>query len=82
MTTKVQQPMIIEHGGHRYERFRRLSSITAGITEGPFYRRPGVNEKDWAYTPDLPYLLGQSKSPSFMHCIQQRDKPTTPRPKA
>lgn len=83
MSTKaVKQPMIIEHGGHRYERFQKLRKLPFGISEGPFYSRPGVNAKDLAFTPDLDYLQGSADKPAFMHCIQQRERPATPRPTA
>ena len=79
-STRVQQPLIIEHGGHRFERVKRLTKISDSISEGPFYKRPGVNPKDWAFLPDYQYLLGRTTTPSFMHCIQQCESPTTPRP--
>ena len=51
-----------------------------GISEGPFYSRRGVNPKDWQFLPDAAFLLGQTTTPAFMHCIQQRADVSTPHP--
>jgi hypothetical protein len=77
----INQPKIIKHSGHIYRLFSPLKYIDGSITEGPFYSRRGVNPKDWAYMPDVAFLLGIVATPSTMHCIQQAANPATPYPK-
>lgn len=77
-----QQPRVIYHRGVRFQLVSRWKRVKPDepITEGPFYGRPGVDHKEWAYTPDAAYLGGQSKTVSTMHCIQQVPAPATPNP--
>ncbi len=80
----MQQPEIILHQGHEYSLHSPVKTVSTSplVTEGPFYARTGVDPADWAYLPDSRFLAGQTDQPAFMHCIQQRQAPLTPRPTA
>ena len=82
MSKPAQQPKTIKHGGQVYTLHLPLKVLANGISEGPYYSRPGVDPADWAFMPDTSYLLGQSTEPSFMHCIQQRPEVKTKHPSA
>jgi hypothetical protein len=77
------QPETLQHDGQTYRLVtpaRRVSEFPQ-TTEGPFYSREGVDPQDWAFMPDARFLAGLSgQVPSFMHTIQQRQNPTSPRP--
>lgn len=76
----VQQPLVIKFGGHVYRRFKKYYVISKLVSQGPFYSRKDINRKDWAFTPDLSFLLGNTNTVLFMHCIQQCAAPKSPHP--
>ena len=76
----IKQPKTIRFGGRVYRRVQEFRQILGPISEGPFYSTPGVDPADWAFMPDVGYLVGATRIPTFMHCIQQSTAPSTPRP--
>ena len=78
----VHQPTTVVCAGVTYTLVSPFRAITEDppVSEGPFYGRPGVDPRDWAFTPDARFLGGLCTEPSFMHCIQQCAAPSTPRP--
>ena len=85
----MNQPKQIVFAGVRYTLISPVKDLGNGISEGPFYSKPGVDPADWAYTPDAGFLAGPATGPdreptvpSKMHCIQQRAAPATPNPSA
>jgi hypothetical protein len=75
----IHQPSKLKFDGVTYTRVSPLKVVSDTISEGPFYKRPGVDPRDWAYLPDAGFLATGS-GPTFMHCIQQRATPRTPHP--
>lgn len=77
---KINQPETIRFNRRKYTLISPLRKIDDAITEGPFYRRAGVNPEDWAFMPDVSFLIGRTEKPAFMHCIQQSPTPKSKRP--
>ena len=76
----MNQPQTIVFQRRKYKLATPHKDLGNGISEGPFYSRRGVNPKDWQFLPDAAFLLGQTTTPAFMHCIQQRADVSTPHP--
>ncbi len=74
------QPKIITFQRRKYTLVQPHKEIGNGISEGPFYKRRGVDPQDWMFLPDAAYLLGTTDVPSFMYVIQQRRNVETERP--
>lgn len=79
-TPRLVAPKHLMFRGFKYTLVQQLKDHGNGISEGPFYSRAGVDPNDWAYMPDIRYMLGQTEVPTFMHIIQQSAQPKTNRP--